>query len=410
MKKDNSLTSTIVMFLIFTSVLTAFLGAYGTGDRQFFMGWIDNAMQYGVRVGFGENHDMYPPFAPLILYVAKCIFGSVPDSSLFAIRISTAVFMLISCIVAKALFKSNKICYLLFFSMVVSVTNGFLDIFIVPFALLAFYYARKENYFLTGLFLSLMCLMKYQPLIIMPIVVAGFIHVGINHKRINITWDKIGRMVIGGIIPLIPVTLFYRKMFFKSIYVALFRDSGNIAPNGLNLGWIIQYFYELSTGGLNNGMAGIMWSVPNKAMLSFKLIFVLGYLFVFVRTLIADNKSLAYVLKNSLSVYILYYLFSVNVHENHFFCGVLLALLLYIELGEKYNQIFYACAYMFNINLLIFYGIWGGAEGFFRVIGGVFDPTILLAIVNVIIGMIILRDLVFASGFDDEGTKTKSLV
>ena len=78
------------MFLIFASATIAFMGAYGTGDRQYFMGWIDNAMNYGIINGFAENHDMYPPIAPLILYIAKNLFAFVPESSLFAIRISTA--------------------------------------------------------------------------------------------------------------------------------------------------------------------------------------------------------------------------------------------------------------------------------------------------------------------------------
>ena len=188
--KDKKIVSTGVMFLIFISVLLAFLGAYGTGDRQYFMGWIENAVDFGIVSGFSENHDMYPPLAPLILYIANSIFSFVPESMLFAIRISTATFMLISCVVAKLLFKDNKICVLLFLTTVVSVTDGYLDIFIVPFALLSYYMLKRERYVLSGFFLTLMCLMKYQPLIIMPIVAAGFVGASIKEKKISFEWNK----------------------------------------------------------------------------------------------------------------------------------------------------------------------------------------------------------------------------
>ena len=155
--KRKSTVSTIIMFLIFISVLTAFFGAFGTGDRQYFCGWIENAINYGIIDGFDANQDMYPPLAPLILYLTYKFFQPVVnmDAALFAIRFSTAAFMIVSCIIAKLLFKDNKICYILFFSTFLSVTNGYLDIFVVPFALIAYYIAKRQNFFLLGIVILL---------------------------------------------------------------------------------------------------------------------------------------------------------------------------------------------------------------------------------------------------------------
>jgi len=171
------------MFAIFGSILLAFLGGGGTGDAQYFMGWIENADKYGIIDGFNENHDMYPPYSALILYLVYRLFIFVPNAALFSIRFCTAAFMLISCLVAKVIFKNDKMVYILFFTTFLSVTNGYLDIFIVPFALIAYNFFKKENYLLGGLFLCLMCLMKYQPLIIMPIVAAGFVDIN-REKRV----------------------------------------------------------------------------------------------------------------------------------------------------------------------------------------------------------------------------------
>ena len=362
--------STSIMFIIFVSVMIAFLGASGTGDRQFFIGWIENVVNYGIRRGFAENHDMYPPLAPLVLYIMYRVFSFAPNAMLFAIRISTALFMLIYCAVCKILFRDDKICYLLFFSTFVSATDGYLDVFIVPFALLSYYMIRNKKYILTGLFLTLMCLMKYQPLIIMPIVAAGFVSVSVREKKILAEWSKLLKLVLGAIGPLLIISLIYGGAFYKSIYVALFRDSSSISPNGLNFGWLVQFFYELATGGIaqSGGQISIM-NAPFKALISFKLIFIIGYIVIFARVLLSKDKSVSFIIKNCLIVYILYYLFSTNVHENHFFVGVILALLLYIEERDKL-PVFVSSAYMFNINLLIFYGIWGGTGGFNRMICG----------------------------------------
>ena len=301
--------------------------------------------------------------------------------------------MIVSCITAKLIFKNNKIVYILFGATFLSVTNGYLDIFIVPFALIAYYFFKNDRFFLGGLFLCLMCLMKYQPLIIMPIVAAGFVDINREKKKLEFKWEKIIQICVGAIIPLIITFAIYKKPFLWSIYVALFRDSNFIAPNGLNFGWLVQFAYEKMTGTLVGNKVDIMWSVPFKALVAFKYIFAIGYIVVFVQTLLTKEKSVAYILKNSFIVYILYYLFNTNVHENHFFVGALLAVLIYYEAGEEFFPYLCAASFMFNINVAVFYGVWGITGGFDRIILGVLDPTIVLAAVNVIFGIVMIVSL-----------------
>ena len=147
------------------------------------------------------------------------------------------------------------------------------------------------------------------------------------------------------------------------------------------------------TGTLVGNKVDIMWSVPFKALVAFKYIFAIGYIVVFVQTLLTKEKSVAYILKNSFIVYILYYLFNTNVHENHFFVGALLAVLIYYEAGEEFFPYLCAASFMFNINVAVFYGVWGITGGFDRIILGVLDPTIVLAAVNVIFGIVMIVSL-----------------
>jgi len=171
------------------------------------------------------------------------------------------------------------------------------------------------------------------------------------------------------------------------------RQESSIAPNGLNVGWIVQFLYEKITGTLVGNKVDIMWSVPFKSLVAFKYFFVFGYIVVFIKTLITSEKSVVYILKNSFIVYILYYLFNTNVHENHFFVGVLLAMLIYYEIGDVFFPFLCAAAFMFNINVAVFYGVWGITGGFDRIILGVLDPTVVLAAVNVIFGIVMIVSL-----------------
>ena len=60
-------------------------------------------------------------------------------------------------------------------------------------------------------------------------------------------------------------------------------------------------------------------------------------------------------------------------------------ILLYLEEPEK-NNYYRAVMYtvIFNVNLLIFYGVSGRGVGYDRIIGNLYDPTLTVAIFNVL--------------------------
>ena len=201
-------------------------------------------------------------------------------------------------------------------------------------------------------------------------------------------------MAIPAILTVGGVLLIYREELIKALYRALF-DSGNaISPQGLNLGWIVQYWIEKYHadifGPLDGGYIRVIWDAPSL-YLSFRYIFIVIYAAAVIIMLLQRKKDYVLLLKCSLVGYTAYFVYNSTVNENHLFVGMILMMLLYVKEPSKnnyYGMIMYNV--IFNINLYVFYRI-----EYSRVIGGVFDTTLVLAIFNVIYLSITMIKLIY---------------
>lgn len=374
-----------IALLIMVMVSITFLNSPGTGDMNYWNTWLDYARQYGLREGFRMQMDVAPPFGLILQIAMQRIWSGL--SNFAVLRLANTFYLFLSALVIHLLYKDAKVTLLSFWGLILSANLGYLDIELVPFIILAFYCLSKEKYVLSSIFFSVVCLIKFQPLIIMPFIVIYFVDVldaeGKKFKpyiRIkNMMQMSIPAILIGG-----GVLLIYGKELINTLYRALFSNGGNaISPNGLNLGWVIQYWIEKYHadlfGPLDNGRIWIIWGAPSSYR-SFRYIFVLIYAATAIIMLLHRKKDYALLLKCSLVGYTAYFVYKCGVHENHLFVAMLLMMLLYIEEPSKnnyYRMIMYNV--IFNINLFVFYVIRFG-----RVIDGVLDPTLILAIFNVI--------------------------
>lgn len=373
-----------IALLLMLMVSITFINSPGMGDMNSWDAWLDYAKQYGLREGFRRQGDMYPPFAIILQIAMQRIWPGL--SNFVVLRLANTFYLFLSAFVIHLLYKDAKVTLLSFWGLILSANLGYLDIEMVPFMILAFYFLSKEKYVLSGIFFSLLCLIKFQPLIIMPFLFIYFVDVlDAEDKKFkpyirikNMMQMSIPAILMGGC-----VLLVYRKPLIKALYRALFDSGDAISPNGFNLGWIIQYWLEKYHadlfGSLSGGWIGIIWNAPSSYR-SFKYIFIVIYAAVAIIMLLRREKDYALLLKCSLVGYTAYFVYNYGVHENHLFLGMILMMLLYIKEPSKnnyYRMIMYNV--IFNINLFVFYVI-----GFSRVIGGVFDPTFVLAIFNVI--------------------------
>lgn len=384
MSEKQELWWKCIAVLMMIIVLLAFFNSPGTGDMNIWNAWLDYARQYGLREGFRMQEDVYPPFALIIQTAMQRIWPGL--SNFVVLRLINTFFLFLSALVIHLLYKDAKVTLMSFWGLILSANLGYLDIEMVPFMVLAFYFLSQGKYVLSSIFFSLLCLIKFQPLIILPFIFIYFIdvldaeekkfklHIGIK----NMVQMAIPAILIGG-----GVLLIYGKALIKALYRALFESGYSISPNGFNLGWIIQYwlkkYHADQFGSLDGGWIGIIWNAPSS-YLSFKYIFMVIYAVAAVIMLLQRRKDYVMLLKCSLVGYTAYFVYNCEVHENHLFVGMILMMLLYVKeptTNNYYRMIMYNV--IFNINLFVFYVI-----GFSRVIGGVFDPTLVLAIFNVI--------------------------
>lgn len=378
-----------VAFLGIIILSVIFFNTPGTGDMDIWNTWLDYAEQYGIREGYSMQKDMYPPFALILQIGIKKMWPAL--SNFDVLRLANIFFLLISVFVIHILYKNGKITILSFLGLILSANLGYLDIEMVPFLILAFYFFSKDKYILSGIFYSFLCLIKFQPLIILPFVCIYFVDIFDADKRkikLNIKIKSLVKMAMPAIVIGAGVCLIYRRALIKALYNALFTSGYSISPNALNFGWVLQFWLEKFHadifGPLDNGKIAIIWSAP-KIYLSFKYIFVFLYALAAIVMLLNRKKDYKLMLQCSVIGYTAYFLYNSGVHENHLFLGMILMILLYLADPTKnnyYRMIMYIV--IFNVNLLILYGMSGHGMGFDRAISGLFDPTLILAIFNVV--------------------------
>lgn len=384
MSEKQELWWKCIALLIMILVSLIFFNTPGTGDMNYWTTWLDYAREYGIREGFQMQFDVAPPLALILQIAMQRIWSGL--SNFVVLRLANTFYLFLSALVIHLLYKDARVTLISFWGFILSANLGYLDIELVPFIILAFYFLSKEKYILSSIFFSVVCLIKFQPLIIMPFVVIYFVDVldaeqqkfKLNIRIKNMVKMSIPAILIGG-----SVLLIYGKELIKTLYRALFANGAAISPNGLNLGWVIQYWIEKYHadlfGPLNGGGIAIIWDAPSSYR-SFRYIFIVIYAVTAIIMLLHRKKDYVLLLKCSLVGYTAYYVYNCGVHENHLFVGMILMILLYIKEPSKinyYRMIMYNV--VFNLNLYVFYVI-----GFGRVIGGVFDPTLVLAVFNVI--------------------------
>lgn len=384
-----------IALLMMITVSLTFFNSPGTGDMKYWNTWIDYARQYGLREGFRIQGDMYPPFTFILQIAMLRIWPSL--SNFIVLRLVNTFYLFLSGLVIYLLYKDAKVTLISFWGLILSANLGYLDIEMVPFIMLAFYFLSQEKYILSSIFFSIVCLIKFQPLIILPFIFIYFVDVldAVERKfKLNIRIKNMMQMSIPAILTGGSVLLIYRKALIKALYRALFDSGDAISPNGLNLGWIVQYWIQKYHadlfGPLDGGRIMIIWSAPSLYR-SFKYIFIVIYAVTAIIMLLHRKKDYALLLKCSLVGYTAYFVYNSGVHENHLFLGMVLMMLLYIKEPSKnnyYRMIMYSV--IFNINLYVFYVV-----GFDRVIGGVLDPTLILAIFNVLYLSITMIRLIY---------------
>ena len=186
-----------LLFGVISLLPLLFFFTPGTDDVTiFWMPWIHNAERFGVVAGFAENHSDYGPLCNL-LFGAVILIGRISGLSLF---------LALKSLIVAALFATSAVFYLwtrtatLTASLHLALTLSsaalaYLDIFVALPLLGALWALERGKLILFALLFSIAALLKWQPLIALPVLLVYVIRPDRDKTRQK-GWAHIFREVI----------------------------------------------------------------------------------------------------------------------------------------------------------------------------------------------------------------------
>lgn len=354
----------------------------GTSDVQVDLQWITNAENHGIREGYAANEDSYPPLVPSTLYSLSRIGNRFDLDHFVDFKIALYLWFCATGLAFLCCTKNPAMTSLLLFSLVLnSVALGYLDIFLAPTLVLAFWSLRQKRLAWFSALYVASCLFKFQPLIIAPFLLIYLIVIA-RRESWQATLAGFGRLVIlPTLAVLIPCFAFFGTEILKAL-VRAFTYHPQLSANATNFNWILTYLFHVFVpakyGALIHGRPELIEDQPISILC--RAFFGVCYLWSLAQ-FARRNKTFENLLFFSILGYLAYFTFNIGVHENHLFLPIILGLFLAAQ-NRSYLPLALATALISNLNLLVFYGIDGKGLPFDRVVG--VDLSVVLAVLEVV--------------------------
>ena len=371
MTKELNCESVFIAIIVLL-ISIVFFNSPGTSDVKEDFRWITNAEKLGLRAGYVENGDSYPPLIPLFLFYVSKLAGKFDLTVFVGFKLALYSFL---CLTAIVFYLGTRNLFLTSTMILAFVLNSlalcYLDIFLVPTLLLSYFALAQNRLTAFAVLFSVSCMIKFQPLLFLP-------PIAIYLMSQNTVRALLVRVVLPAFIVTLIFLLFFRLELLMAFARALFFHH-QLSANAANVNWILTYLLHLiepdKFGPLVDGRVDFISTTDPMLWVPSKIIFISGYL-LNLRHFSQQEKSFVNLLIFSLIGYLIYFTFNTGVHENHLFPAMLLAFLLCAK-----NPIFVRSCVIIsaisNLNLVLFYGINGSGLPFSRVVG--LDLSILLA-------------------------------
>lgn len=350
---------------------------------------------------------LYPLLSTIIFSIVANLWRFVAGSgaelylgikaSILAFYILTAVlFYVYSKIVNKRFF--SKLDYLLVFLLTFSLTVNtqglaYVDIYTIPSVIASLIFLYKKKYFLTGLLLGITISIKFEPILLVPLY--GVTIFNFQQPLRKSIKDSLKFLL--GLVPLVAglwaLLLTHPGGYdMATIQYNVLFNAPYLSGHALNFNWILTYllhlfqpenYSPLGLGGLVLFIGGdnVFW--PRYIFYFISVIIIFKYWFF-------QKKNFSNLLTASIMMYFSHYIVNREVHEQHLFYTVILALALYLYKSSKENLHFLILVDIMNaVNLILFYGFTGTAfTG--RVFLGL-DITVVFAFYYLIIYLFVLQ-------------------
>ena len=398
------LVASLLLLLGLVVGITA-INSPGMGDVTRWLQYMQLARQHGVWAvypiaaidGVSGAATDYPPLALVILALFSNIswlFGgdqlitlrpdfTIVKGDFFALKVSIIAFTL-ACAVLMANWQGRWRPWLgaamLAFLALDALFLAYIDVYFALFLLLAFYCFERNRPALGAVFYTLAFLTKWQPIILAPLIL---LYVIPRRPRPS----DLARLVPAALVFLLVLALYARPMI--TAFGAALQNS-TFSGSALNFNWLVSAFLEMRAPGfadtpidtLRYGKDTLLESDIAVALARLSSVlryfcYGVGIVYFYLSRRTSDD-----LLRASIACFMAYFVFGPGVHDNHAFVPSLLALCWLAQDRTRYVEAILLTV-MFQIDLLIFYGVGGKGPGFSRVAG--WDVTIYLAAFNVLV-------------------------
>ena len=329
----------------------------GTPDVDIWLDWMKTLLTHGPVDGYASTGTDYPPIGLLTLWaVGHLAAGAGVDQHL-----ALKILVLIGLVTTTAILAcASRRPLVAAFAYLASVLNAlglmYLDILFAPFILGAVWAARARRLALMQVLLVAACLMKWQPVFVLPF---AFIYV-IRQRDVmpRPDWNRSVRRAFAVNAVLVAVVVIaWGWPAIDSFYRASRHNT--MSSFGANPLWLLTWWLE--RGSAERKSAGGIVSIvyAGRPMLrALTLLTIIGFGTALRAYWKSGDRSVEAWLRYSLVGYLVYFLVSAGVHENHLFLASLLA----IALAWHHRRWWWTAvtiAVAANLNLLAFYG-WSG--------------------------------------------------
>jgi len=308
-----------VAFLLLAAGLSALtLGYPGTPDDGDFLRWASILHSSGPFRGYAQIAD-YPPLGPFILWGATRAGADFSVPPFTCIKLAIDFFQLASALIIRWQTRSWAVAVLMF--LLISPFGallGYIDVFYLPFVLGGVFALRSERFAVANLMFAIATLIKWQPAVLLPIVLIYGLGRG-------------GKLKLVALVPAAVFTVLVIAAFGPDAVRAAFSGATGdplFSGQAFNLDWIITYALEAthSLGTYFSATGTIKfinhlpppWYAVSRGL--FWIVYA-GNLIVFA----SHGKTWNTCMLALLSAETIQFTFNTGVHENHSFLVMVLA-------------------------------------------------------------------------------------
>ena len=229
---------------------------------------MDAVARHGLIKGYAEIAADYPPGAAALLLAARRLLPAAAD--LTVVKALLAAAQLVSTLLFAAFCRRTgpSLCFVAAVALSAS-SLGYLDILVAAPLIVALFAALDKRPALSSTAFTIACLVKWQPLILLPFLLPIWIE---QARKVSIAHVALAAG------PSLAICAAIAWWFWPEIWLAFGQAfaHGTWSADALNLAWLLQVVVGLSPQ---------VTDAPDHAVLALRLLFAAIYLPLVVRAL-----------------------------------------------------------------------------------------------------------------------------